>query len=95
MKWDPLKDARSYTKFNFRWLTGANNTAELWLSGVPDIAESWWLSSVIGDLKLEYHREFIPIFENILRCESVVFGKMLDEKTRALKSRETNLQGFS
>ncbi len=56
--------AKSYTKVNFNWLSGANGTAKFWLSGVNDTSEIWlsgaidtaelWLSGVTGDLKLEY-----------------------------------------
>ncbi len=81
--------ARSYTKIDFHWLSGVNDTAQFWLSGVNNTAEPW-LSGVIGDLKLEYLGILTSFFETILGCESEASGEMFHEKKKAFKkSRET------
>ncbi len=72
--------ARSYTKIDFHWLSGVNDTAQFWLSGVNNTAEPW-LSGVIGDLKLEYLGILTSFFETILGCESEASGEMFHEKT--------------
>ncbi len=71
---------RSYTKVNFHWLSCAIDTAELWLTGVNDIAESWWHSNVFGSLHDGYLGEFTTVWENNLGCDSVAQGEMFDEK---------------
>jgi hypothetical protein len=72
--------SRSYTKIDFHWLSGVNDTAQFWLSGVNDTSEAWLsgvidtaesgLSGVIGDLKLEDLGKLTSFFETILGCES-------------------------
>ncbi len=51
-------DTKLYIKIDFYWLSGVNDTAHFWLSGV------------IGDLKLVYLGKLTNFFETILGCES-------------------------
>ncbi len=79
--------------------SGVNDTYKFWHSGVNDIAEFWfssafdtpesWLSGLIGDLNLEYFSKFPIVFKNILRCETVAWGRRLMKKSGVGNSCKT------